>query len=134
MRKDQAGCTLIVNGRRIPIEFSKRSGGSRDSDELKYRRGRMKKEEAFGGPPTTDNVTLVGLFDPRINNGDLEYLESVRGAGKAQVLEQVLDEGGTAIDTLPPWKGILKKVDRGEYDSSGSEAREVELEVSTSAD
>ncbi len=131
MRQDQAVCSLTVDGREIPVTFSKRSGGMADSEESKYPPGGNQPEKAMGGRQTVENVTLSGEYQPEIHQSIIAWLESRRGRGKATVVEQPIDDEGDTIGEPETWTGLVKSVNRGEYDAESSDAREVEIEIST---
>jgi hypothetical protein len=130
-RQDQSHVTLIVDGRQIGIVFSKRGGGTADSEEAKYPPGSMGPERALGGRQTVENVTLNGEFRPDRDQAEIDYLKARVGGGEAKVAEQALDAAGHAFGKPELWSGVLKAVDTGDYDASANEAREFELEIST---
>lgn len=133
MRSDQGNCSLVVDGRPAPIPFTKRTGGLFDSDESKYPAGGMGRHKALGGPQTEENVTLVGEYEPEDHGDYIDWLVERRGKGVANVTEQPLDVEGNANAKPDTWTGRMKSVNKGDYDSSSGDAREVEIEISTGA-
>lgn len=131
MRQDQATVSLVVDGRSVPITFSKRDGGKADSEDGKYPPGGMQPERAIGGRQTVEDVTLTGEYRPEVHASLVAWLESRRGKGRATCVEQTLDEDGNPFGSTETWTGILKSVGRGEYDAGSNDARELELEIST---
>lgn len=130
MRTDQSTVKLIVNGREMPMTFSKREGGGVSAGGSKYRRGGNEPERAQGGPGTVENVTLAGEYLPELHASDFAYLESNLNA-ECTVIEQTLDNGGAVVGQPETWTGILEAVMRGEYDANSTDTREFEVEINT---
>lgn len=131
MRQDQGVVSLTVDGRQIPITFSKRGGGTADSEENKYAPGGNQPEKAQGGRQTVENVTLAGEYQPEIHQTIVSWMESRRGIGKATCVEQPTDDEGDPAGAPETWTGVLKSVTRGEYEAGSNDTRELELEIST---
>ena len=131
-RQDQASITLFVDGIQSPIKISKRSGGGKDSEETKYPPGGNEPEESLGGRTTVENVELVGLYKPQLHATEYKRLEAaVDRDAPARVVEKVIDSAGNVIAEPEVWTGIMKAINRGEYDSTSDDAREVTIEIST---
>lgn len=128
-RQDQARVTLSVDGRPIGV-FSKREGGGTDSEEAKYFPGGMEPQEALGGSPTVDNVTLTKLY--RLTDAEnVRFLRGRAGKGECTCVDQQLDADGQAFGKPDVWRGKLKMVKAPDRDSNANDAAEIEIEIST---
>lgn len=110
--------------------WDKRSGGRKDSEELKYPPGGMRPEISLGGRSTTENVTVSRNYRLVRDHQDLSGI-LLAGVGKARmtVTQQPLDLDGNAFGRPSVWSGTLKSVSLPEHDSESNDAAMVELEM-----
>jgi hypothetical protein len=130
MRVDQSTCRLTVNGREMPMTFSKREGGELSAGGSKYRPAGNMPEKAQGGPGTVENVTLAGEYEPELHSSDFEFLRASLNA-PCVVVEQHVGAGNAAVGAPKTWTGLLEGVNEGEYDANSTDTREFEIEINT---
>jgi hypothetical protein len=132
----QGTAQLFVNGldgAEINIGFfQKRTGGALDSEEAKWGSGGMQPEVARGGRASRDNVVLTRPYSRTRDAALYSKLGHLVGRSRARVVDIVLDSNGQNADTNT-FTGVLKKVDRGDYDDTSKDQRDFVIEISTDA-
>lgn len=126
-REDTFLITATVDDRPIGI-FDKWSGGEVDSEESKYRPGGMLDEISLGGRRTIGNVTIDRYYDVLRDHPLYKWLMSVAGAVRGTVSWTPLDFRGRVVGEAVVLGGTFKRVERGDLDSEGNDAAELELE------
>jgi hypothetical protein len=113
--------------------FQKLVGADKiDSDEAKWGSGGMSTDVARGGRPTRDNATLTRAYSPTRDGPIFNACEPYRGRVRATVTDFVLDLDGNVLESKAH-QGMLKALDRGEYDDTSNSQRTFTVEVSTDA-
>jgi hypothetical protein len=112
--------------------FQKRTGGAVDSEEAKWGSGGMEPETARGGRRTRDNVVLTRPYSPTRDGALYARLVDLVGRGRASGTDFVLDIDGNVKDSVA-FKGVLKKIDRGDYDDTSKDQRDFIVEISADA-
>jgi hypothetical protein len=129
-RQDQYSVTFICDGRAFGV-YDSLSGGAVTAEETKHRPGGMGRQESYGGPASTENVTFSRVFKRGRDTELLHFLMSRVGKGRCTVNRQPLDSDGNAFGDPLVYTGILNGVTPGEVDSNSSDPDMYELEVST---
>jgi hypothetical protein len=130
--QQQSECRVTVNGKELPIVFTKTDGGKVDSPESKTFPGGMRPQKAHTGLGEVENVTLMGEMVPARDHAAIQEVKGLVGkSADVGVVEQGLDSNGNVWGILNRWNGKLKSVDTGNYDASSTDPRPCGLEVST---
>lgn len=112
--------------------FDKRSGGTVSASDTKHRPGGSADELSFGGPRTTENVTVQRNYDADRDDAIVKRLRGLVGQATVVVSQQPLDGTLTAKGEPTVWRGTLIKVTAPDADSTASGTSMFELEVSVS--
>lgn len=133
-RTDQTLVTVIIDypGLGNLGIFEDRTGGKGESESVKHREGGMGPELSYGGPQSTDNVTVARRFDP-IRDGNIAHaLMAARGRANMHVVEMLLDTYGNPWNVGPmSWNGKLKSVELGDANANSTAIRMLTLEQDT---
>lgn len=131
MRQDQFQVTLSIDD--VPFGvWDALSGGEIDSEETKYKPGGMAAQVSLGGSVNVGNITLKRLEDLGVMEPLVKTLAAKVGKGRCKVTRTPLDTDGNALPLLSlVYTGTLKTVTPAEHDSTGSDAAQIELEIST---
>lgn len=145
-REDQARVTVFVgkedaSGKINPWPglgdlgiWENRTGGDGDTDSTKHREGNMGQEKSFGGPQTTNNVSVSRRYDLTRDHPFIKALYAARGKAILIVTEQPLDEYGAAFGDPLSWRGKLKGVNPGDRNANSNSIKMVTLEQDTEGD
>lgn len=114
--------------------FKTRTGGNSDSEEFKDRPGGMAGEQAQGGTPTTENVSVSRTNIPDRDGPLRPKLRAARGKARFVITDEQLDRHGNATGVREVFTGILKAVDPGDSDSMSNDPKLLTLEQSTDAE
>lgn len=129
-RQDTWNVTAVIDG--LPSgTWDKLSGGSGDSEELKYRPGNMGSQISLGGSQTLENITLSRLFDLDRDALVVKKWLARRGNAPVVVTKQPKDIDGNTYGEPLVYTGILKAVTPPDVDSEGGDAAMVAIEVTT---
>lgn len=131
----QGNAHLVVHAPSGDIDcgyFQKRSGGDVDSEEAKWGSGGMSSDVARGGRPTRNNYTLSRAYSPVRDGALYDQLELLRGRSRATVTDLVLDADGNVVESKPGG-GVLKALNRGDYDDTSNNERTFAIEISADA-
>jgi hypothetical protein len=112
--------------------WDKKSGGSLDSDDIKYYPGGMVPPLSLGGKRTTDNVTLQRLYDRYDDHDKINTLFNAVGKGQIKISQRPMDPDGHEYGKSIQYAGTLKKVQVPDTDSESTTAAMVEIEVGIS--
>jgi hypothetical protein len=111
--------------------FTSRSGGNADSEEVKDRSAGGEQQEALGGTPTTENVTVARRFVPTRDVPLIRQLRPLRGRRDALVTDQPLDRDDNPVGPADRYPGIFKSVNPSDADANSNDVARFEIEVST---
>lgn len=125
----QSSVHVSVDGVESPIVFNERTGGKTDSEGGKSFPGGMRPQKANGGQKIVEDVTVKGEFVPATHAQHVEWLKSRAGKGNAGVVENGLDAEGNVWGRVGAWSGKLKSVDPGDYNSSSTDPKMIEIVV-----
>lgn len=131
-RQDQYEITVAVDNVKIPGFFDKMSGGSIDSEEVKYKPGGMAPQISLGGSVTVTNITVERLYDLDRDGPVIADLKGKVGKSQVTITRQSLDVDGHAHGKQIVWTGKLKMLQFPEADSESNAAALFQLEVSVS--
>ena len=109
--------------------FSKRTGGAIDSEEAKWGPGGMEPEVARGGRRTRDNIVLTRAYSTSRDQKLYHDLLPLVGRVRVTVVDHVYDIDGNSKEDRE-FSGVLKKIDRGDYDDTSKDRREFSIEIS----
>jgi hypothetical protein len=127
-REDTWLITLAIDGRDLGVWDSK-SGGELDSEEAKYRPGGMAAEISLGGSRTYGNLTISRYCDRLRDWPTIKWLATRCGAGRVSCGITPLDVNGARGGDPITYGGTLKTVTPPEIDSTGTDAAQLELEI-----
>lgn len=108
--------------------WDKQSGGESDSEETTYKPGGSRRQVSLGGSPTTGNVTVSRIYEKDVHDV-YHWLAERAGRADMRVVRQPTDKAGNAFGRPIVWGGTLKKVAPPDYDSEGTGAALLELEM-----
>lgn len=129
-REDQYSINVVVDGEDFGI-WDKLSGGSIDSEELKYKPGGMAPHVALGGSRNVENVTVSKLYTLGDMHPRIKTLLNKAGKGQVTITKQPLDVDKNPSGAPIVYTGTLKQVSPPDADSESNDAALVELEVSS---
>lgn len=111
--------------------FENRTGGKGDSDSTKHREGGMGELRSHGGPQTMENVTVSRRYDIARDHSKYKLLMRARGRARMRVVDQPLDEYGSAVGEPVVYQGKLKAVNPGDGNANSNDIKMLELEQDT---
>lgn len=120
---------VVIDGRDLGV-WDTLTGGNFDSDEVKHRDGGMGPEQALGGAPTTENVTVGRRFKKGRDETLVTWLRPRRNK-RSQATQIPLDENKNPYGDPIVYVGVLKAVNPPDADSNSSDVAMLELEIST---
>lgn len=129
MRQNQYDIEVTVDGTALGT-FDTFEGGEVDSDDTRYRPGKMAPAISLGGQRTVSAITVTRLHTLDRDNGLVHWLSERVGKGQVTIVKQPLDVNGSAGFFRPlVYTGILKTVTPPSADSSSDDAAMLELQV-----
>lgn len=123
---------LTVNGTPIVDSWDKKTGGSVDPAETKYRPGGSPAQISLGGSQDVANVTLERLFVKERDAAVLAFLAPLAGKAVATVSQQALDSDYLPWGNPIIYQGRLGKCTIPDQDSNSQAASMISVEVSVS--
>lgn len=127
-RENQFRWTLTVDGRNCGV-WAETDDHAKDSEEAKTRPGAGEAEESLGGVTSYDNLNMTARWD-RLLHPDLErFLDSRVGRGVAVATRQALDRDNMPFGAPLVHSGTLKKLVRPGSNSDGSDASNLQVEL-----
>lgn len=135
MRQNQWAVTATVDGEPLGV-FDKCSGGTGDSEELKYRPGAMGPQRSYGGPATIENVTIERVLE-QVERDDVSLARRMyakRGRASMVVTKQALDADGNPFGRPFVYTGKLKTCTIPDADSEATGLAIWSLVLSTEGD
>jgi hypothetical protein len=128
----QGNAHLVVHTPQGDVDcgyFQKSTGGDGDSEEAKWGAGGMGRARARGGRPTKANKTASRAYSPS-RDGVLYDRLYPFGRHRCTLSDLVLDLDGNVVESTPH-PGVLKAMNRGDYDDTSNDQRTFTIEVST---
>jgi len=141
-RQDQYWLTVLIDNTNSGV-WDKKTGGETDSEETRYRPGKMSQQISLGGSRFTGNITLQRLYDinrdhaghwPGGNGLSIQSLRQRSGRASVKIIEQPLDINGVSFGDPVTYYGTLKRVMTPDIDSESNDAGLIEIEVTISGD
>lgn len=120
---------LTVEGRRMPMVFSRREGGGTTAEISTSFPGGALPAVAVTAPATVEEITLNGHFVPARDHDTIRWLKSRTGRAECSIGEQMIDIDGRAFGRPDTWTGLLQSVHSGDYDANSSDPREFTIVV-----
>ena len=127
-RVDQFDIGVSVDGIDLGT-FDKMSGGEADSEETTYKPGAMGARVSLGGSQNIGTITLSRLYDLTRDHLIVHWLIARAGKGWVVIKKKSLDVDGNVFGRPLVYTGRLKLVHPPDPDSEGSDAAQLELEV-----
>jgi hypothetical protein len=127
-REDTWLCSVTVADRQLGT-FDGFDGGEVDSEEALYSPGGMAAELSLGGRRTIGNVTVNRYCDRQLDWPLIKWLVAQVGAARCTIGLTPLDPSGARGGDPLVYSGTLKTVTPPTHDSTGSDAAQIELEV-----
>lgn len=109
--------------------FDKRTGGDTQSQPPKHRPGGGGPEKSYAALPTYADVVVSRVYERSRDHELMRTLGNNAGRVKATVTEQPLDDDFHAWGSPVIWRGRLSTTKPGDYDSTSSAVRMLELTV-----
>jgi len=114
--------------------WDKKTGGSVDSEDYKYKPGGMAAQVSLGGTRNIEDVTLTRLY--RHERDHLRFQNLINWTGRAEciVSQFILDVDGNVFGSPIVWRGKLKTTTPPEHDSESNDPAFIELVISPTND
>lgn len=128
-RTDQERVTVNVAGKDLGV-FDMFSGGAAKAEATKHRPGGMGPEESLGGPRSRDDFTLQRNYKLERDHGLAKFLDDQVGEGKVVATRTMLGRDRTPSGEPITFTGTLMGFVHPDHDSSSSDKKMVQLEVS----
>ncbi len=126
-REQNKRVKLIVDGVDLGV-WDQKTGGDTDSNSTQYFLGGMGPRLSLGGTQQTANLVLNKLEDQTIV-GQVKWLRSRAGKGKAIVSDQRLDDEGVAWGDPDVYSCLVKRVKPSDSNANGNNAAIIEIEL-----
>lgn len=126
-RQQQSRLTLTVDGVNLGV-WEDKTGGDTDSNSAQYNLGGMGPRISLGGSQQVNNVVVTKLQDADIQ-ARIKWLRSRAGRGAAVVIDQPVDDEGTAWGEPEVFSGVLKRVKSSDRSASSNNAATVDAEI-----
>lgn len=135
-REDKYVVTVVVSrgneSRNLGV-WDTFDGGETESEDTKYRRGGLSRQESLGGSKSVTNITSAHLYDDFMQANE-PWCEAGVGNADVTMTKQPLDENGSAFGQPRVYTGKLIAWRPPSHDSQSSDPARLEIEVAPNGD